>query len=437
METILHSLNNAWQLLLRESKVNPGLPFLITLSCSIPLGFAISNIAMALFFGASFLCLRNQKLKLERYFLVPIVLFVWIVISMIWTEDYSKTLRGITKMLPFILLPLPFLLGYTITKLQRDLLLKCYAYSMFGYAVFYLLKAIFRFFISGNIDVFFYHELVTFELNAIYVSVFFVLAFFILLQQKKTFLNILGCFILLILLLLLSSKNVVVVFGLLLLVFIVRNRESITFNNKTKLIGLLSTVLILATSIHFSKRYSDEIAVQRSKFENPQKYSVNPDGTHNVSLFEAWNNEKFTENDYFTGISLRVYLIRVFKEMLQERDRWYLGTGYYATDIYLKKSVEQKGMYPEYMRFNFHNQYIQIFAELGLFGFLLLILLLFRTVYISIITKDFTAFVFSILMISLFLTESFFHRQRGVLFFILFYCVFYVKKELRPQKKSS
>lgn len=434
MEHISTSLNNAWLLLLKESKANPGLPFIIFLSCSIPLGFAISNIAMVLFLVASFLSLRNQKLKLERYFLVPVVLFIWIVISIIWTEDYSKTLRGITKMLPFILVPTPFILGYTISKFQRDLLLKCYAYSMFGYAVFYLLKAIFRFFISGNIDVFFYHELVTFELNAIYVSVFFVLAFFILLQQKKTLLNIIGCFTLLILLLLLSSKNAVVVFGLLLLVYIVRNRENIAFNNKTKLIGLASTVLILATSIHFTKRYSDEIAVQRLKFENPQKDSINPDGTHNVSMYEAWNNEKFTENDYFTGISLRVYLIRVFKEMIQERDQWYLGTGYYATDTYLEKSVQQKEMYFGYTRFNFHNQYIQIFAELGILGFVLLTLLLFRTVYISLKTKDFTTFVFSILMISLFLTESFFHRQRGVLFFILFYCVLYVKKEIRPQK---
>ncbi|MFN3639308.1 MAG: O-antigen ligase family protein [Flavobacterium sp.] len=434
METIFHSLNNAWQLLLRESKANPGLPFLIILSCSIPMGFAISNIAMVLFFGASFLSLRNQKLKLERYFLVPIVLFIWIVISIIWTEDYSKTLRGITKMLPFLLLPLPFLMGYSITKLQRDFLLKCYAYSMFGFAIFYLLKAIFRFFISGNIDVFFYHELVTFELNAIYVSVFFVLAFFILLQQKKSFINTVGCFTLLILLLLLSSKNAVVVFGLLFLVYMFRNRDRIVLNSKMRWIGIVSIVLILAASIHFTKRYSDEITVQRSKFENPQKDSVNPDGTHNVSLYEAWNNEKFTQNDYFTGISLRVYLVRVFKEMVQERDRWYLGTGYYATDNYLEKSVEQKGMYPEYNRFNFHNQYIQIFAELGILGFALLILLLFRTLYISLKTKDFTTFVFSILMISLFLTESFFHRQRGVLFFVLFYCVLYVKKEVRPQK---
>jgi hypothetical protein len=38
--------------------------------------------------------------------------------------------------------------------------------------------------------------------------------------------------------------------------------------------------------------------------------------------------------------------------------------------------------------------------------------------------KDFVHFSFAILIISLFLTESFLSRQRGVLFFTLFYCIY-------------
>jgi O-antigen ligase len=39
-------------------------------------------------------------------------------------------------------------------------------------------------------------------------------------------------------------------------------------------------------------------------------------------------------------------------------------------------------------------------------------------------SKDFIHFAFSILMISLFLTESFLWRQRGVVFFTVMYCLF-------------
>ena len=73
----------------------------------------------------------------------------------------------------------------------------------------------------------------------------------------------------------------------------------------------------------------------------------------------------------------------------------------------------------------FHNQYVQNFAELGVIGFLLLLVILFINTKNAFATKDFIHIAFAILMISLFLTESFLWRQRGVLFFMLFYSLRY------------
>ncbi|HBK83023.1 MAG TPA: hypothetical protein DDZ41_05405 [Flavobacterium sp.] len=67
---------------------------------------------------------------------------------------------------------------------------------------------------------------------------------------------------------------------------------------------------------------------------------------------------------------------------------------------------------------------MQNFAELGLIGFLLLVAILFLNLKNTIKSKDFIHIAFAILMISLFLTESFLWRQRGVVFFTLFYCLF-------------
>ena len=77
-----------------------------------------------------------------------------------------------------------------------------------------------------------------------------------------------------------------------------------------------------------------------------------------------------------------------------------------------------------YQKKNFHNQYIQVFSELGFIGFVFLILILFVNLKNALKNKDFTHIVFAILMISLFLTESFLWRQRGVVFFTAFYCLF-------------
>jgi O-antigen ligase len=83
-----------------------------------------------------------------------------------------------------------------------------------------------------------------------------------------------------------------------------------------------------------------------------------------------------------------------------------------------------KGSSKGYQKMNFHNQYIQNFAELGVVGFILLLVMLFFNIKNAIKSKDFVHFTFAILMISLFLTESFLWRQRGVVFFTMLYCLF-------------
>ena len=57
------------------------------------------------------------------------------------------------------------------------------------------------------------------------------------------------------------------------------------------------------------------------------------------------------------------------------------------------------------------------------FGFLILIGMLYFNLKNGWKQKDFLHIVFAITMIILFLSESFFCRQRGVIFFITVYCM--------------
>jgi len=81
-------------------------------------------------------------------------------------------------------------------------------------------------------------------------------------------------------------------------------------------------------------------------------------------------------------------------------------------------------LYPGYGNYNFHNQYIQVFAELGIIGLLFLLIILISNVCKAFLAKDFLHIAFAVLMISLFLTESFLWRQRGVGFFIILFALF-------------
>ena len=157
-----------------------------------------------------------------------------------------------------------------------------------------------------------------------------------------------------------------------------------------------------------------------------------PNDVHYVSVKEAWTNLKFTPNDYFNGTAFRVYQFRIFTELIKENKVFFTGFGLNSSypkirakaihyNLYMgDKDVPNSG----YQSMNFHNQYIQSFADLGIFGFLLIVSILFINIKNAIKSKDFMHFAFAILMISLFLTESFLWRQRGVVFFTMMYCLF-------------
>ncbi|MBC7643343.1 MAG: O-antigen ligase family protein, partial [Flavobacterium sp.] len=145
----------------------------------------------------------------------------------------------------------------------------------------------------------------------------------------------------------------------------------------------------------------------------------------------AWTNTIFRANDYFPGTAFRVYQFRIFLEMMKENNIFWQGFGLNAS----YKKIEEKGIYYHlylgdatnnnqgYQTKNFHNQYVQNFAELGVFGFLILITMLFINLKNALKNKNFIHISFAILMISLFLTETFLWRQRGVVFFTMMYCL--------------
>ena len=71
--------------------------------------------------------------------------------------------------------------------------------------------------------------------------------------------------------------------------------------------------------------------------------------------------------------------------------------------------------------YNFHNQYLQTFAEIGIFGFVSLCLLLVFPFVLSIKNKDYLTISFLFIVGASFLTESMLERQAGVVFFAFFY----------------
>jgi len=429
MENTYNYSKNPFQDLKAETKQNPLFLFLLIVLITIPLGYAVNGIAVALCAVVTLITFKKENFSTNVNLALPVFLYVLMACSILWSKDVDATATALSKVLPILVFPLCFMAMQKFTTIQKQKVIHFYSLGILGYALFYIFRAIFKYVQSGDSAMFFYHNLVTEDVNAIHVSVYVAMAFFGFYQKPiKHRFDKMALIVLAVFIVLLSSKNIILVFVLLILFY-----ELFYFRatQKVKWITVLM-VALLALTVAFSSKIRDRFLIEFKA--NQQEGTINPDFTegvvYNVSVQQAWSKEKFQQNEYFAGTAFRVYQARIFKEMLQEDDIFFKGYGLNASDF----RIEQKGIEHNifqgdeknegYHKKNFHNQYIQIFAETGVVGFLLVVMIVLVNLVKSIKNKDFIHFCFAILMISLFLTESFLARQRGVVFFSLMYCLF-------------
>lgn len=402
---------------------------------SIPLKYIFGSIACILFLGVSFSTLHKIRFNFNKALILPVLLYLLMVLSLLWTRDQEATVSGLQKEVLFFLIPLAFLLVPNLAKIDTQKIFRYYSFGIVLYALFYFGNAIIRFIQTENKAVFFYHELVTLDLNAIYVAVFASFAMFYFIARKgKTLLEQIAIFILAVFIFLLSSKSIIFIDFLLIIYFYIYFAET---QNSVKLLTIASVTAFLVFSLVFVKEIRERFLIEyETAFVDNTLNDDFSGNIYNVSLNQAWNNEKFEQNHFFPGTAMRIYQVRIFTEMLKEQNIFFTGFGLEASQENIRKKANQHNLYPGYGDFNFHNQYVQTFAELGIFGFLILVAMLFFNIKNAIADKNFLHIVFSLTMIILFLTESFFCRQRGIVFFVVLYSIFNAvrmqKKELNP-----
>jgi len=438
MTNIYNSLKSVFQNLAKENKNNSSfIPTLLVL-VTIPLSFAINNVALGILIAVSLFTFRKKNFSLQTELIVPILLYFLMVFSCFWSVDIKSSLVALSKEIPLLLIPLCFLIFKTFFIEQKQKLVAFFSYSMLLYALYYVVRALIRYFISKDTRVFFYHGednedygLVPKLLNAIHVSVFVAVAFFhFFTKEIKTKADTFISILLFGFVMLLSSKNIVLVIFLLVLIYLFFFSKTA---HKMRLRNLLIFIAIVGLIFSFGRikqRFETEFQANTNKSISTNVIEGIPAVVHNVSVKEAWTNKMFTPNDYFNGTAFRVYQFRIFTELIKENNIFFIGLGLDASYPKIEEKAKYYNLYlgkngeDGYQNKNFHNQYVQNFADLGVFGFLLIVVMLFINFKNAIKSKEFVHFAFSILMISLFLTESFLWRQRGVVFFTMMYCLF-------------
>ena len=442
MENIFNFSKNVFQNLKQEYNNHPSLLFVLLALLCIPLGYAFNSISLTLLIIITLFSFKKENIRFDNHLIFPIALYLIMLLSFTWSVEKERTIVAIFKELPLLLFPICFLLFHSFSDFEKHKIIKGFSYGMVAFSLFYLVKAIVKYVINQDPSVFFYHELVTKDVNAIHVSVYMAVSFFyFLVKPIKTNFDKSALALLFLMVFLLSSKNIVVVFiGLLGFYYLFFSKTA----KKLRLRNLI-LILVLLFSLPFigkvKERFKQEYETIMTDSSINDVISKGAEKVYNVSIKQAWTNETFKPNDFFPGTAFRVYQFRIFTEFLQEEAIFWKGFGLDAS--YAK--IEEKGVQYNlflgdenqegYQKMNFHNQYIQTFAELGVFGFLLLLIMLALSIRNAIGSKNYFHIAFSVLMISLFFTESFLWRQRGVTFFIVMYCLLNTK--IKTEKTIS
>lgn len=388
--------------------------FLIgALLVSLPLRYAYSSMMLILLLAVALLSGFYHKKEMRIGYWISWGLFIGMILSLLWTENFAKSLRGLERQLPFLIIPLAFWFMPKLTKsvLYRALFIFSAGLSIlaFGLIVF----AAFSYYNGSSSDVFFYHKLLMpFDLNAIYISVMVSLSLlFMLFYRDRSTWNIIISVTLLIFLVLLSSKNLIMVTLLMGLIGFLISRKL----NRKKwgilfLIGGGIFTLLLFSPL--KERWDAEFS---------------------TDMTDALTCDGFSAVYPWTGTTFRLFQSRIFYESIRENNLWLTGFGINAAQDRIAEKQKEYFLYYGYHTYNYHNQYIQTFAELGVFGFVLLLLLFAVLIRSYIQHRELMVLFFIVIMASVFLTETYIWRQRGMIHFLTLYCLFI---HLFPGKKS-
>ena len=368
------------------------------------IGYAPSSIAMGIFisFAVRYAIIHKYRPKIDFRLVLPILLYLLFISTLFWTVNEKHTLSGLSQTIVLLLVPVAFIVIPKFTLKSFKIVLENFTRANVLLGLFFLTSAVVRYSKSYAMSDFTYHDLVSdLDLNAIYVSVVFVISLFYLLSKKgKTGIDISMIIFFSFFVLILSSKSVLF---LLILGYIIYN-ISHKVSKKKLILGLVLGLIIAG--------FGTKKTIERILFEKETKLS------------EAWTKSEFGQEYLWTGTSIRMLQLRILKEQIEEEAIFWKGFGLFASRDNVEKRHSQFNTFPVYHVYNYHNQYAQIMSETGIFGLALLLGMLAVLFVGALNTKNFLFLMFSITIPFVFFTESLLWRQIGLFIFIILYCLF-------------
>lgn len=360
-----------------------------------------------------------KQIKNNTPILLLVVLFLFYVAGMLYTENIKFGKEVIETKLSFIALPLALSTYATTYKIKYKSFLKLFVLGNSVNALICFIWAFYRFYkpvyvilydVPYNLgsSYFYYHNLSVFmhPSYASLYSVFALASIYYLVKQSFIKLNFLWIFtsiLLSIFILLLSSKAGWFCF----FIFICYFSFNLLRKQKTKyviaIVGAL-TILFLVLNVYTKHRFLIRL---------PQWNKI-------IEVIKGVDseNKKVTTSDDGSGSRILVWKAAIEVAL----ENFWVGTGTGDSKDKLLLKYEEKKMVNELaIKLNAHNQFLNTFIALGIMGLSLLLACFVIPIYYSFKNKIYIFLAFLSFCGINFLFEAMLEMQAGVLFFAFFF----------------
>jgi len=189
--------------------------------------------------------------------------------------------------------------------------------------------------------------------------------------------------------------------------------------------GIISMIIvfILSASIEIYQRLNKKFSILLMSLSVIVIFFLFQNRILNKIEWEYSNATNTAQNLSFDNSDLRIQSWYASSKVIKEH--FWLGTGPSNLTTELVKKYRLYGFArAENEHLNCHNQYLESFTELGIIGFLLILIITFYPLIVSIKEKKYLLFFLIVILSVNFMFESMLNRMSGVIFFMFFLSIF-------------
>ena len=379
---------------------------------TMPFGFNLNSLAVIFFciagaFQNSWLD-KKAQLRTNLLWILPVCLFFIFLASIIWDPNGVDALKALEKRTSFLFLPVVIA---SLQRLNKDVLKTAFfvfVVSVFIVCLCCIVRSTSNYLITKDYRIFFYQYLSQqMHLNAIYLSLYCAFCLYIIifysfikpgsLKFLKPIFAIILCLFFGSFILLLSSKTII----LISLFTIIGSVLFLSYRKHQLLKGVLFILLIVGAGglIIWNAPYIK----WRIQVTLPKKYEGSDDNQN--------------------GLAVRQKLWETSSNLIKKKP--IIGYGVkYANERLVEEFNKNDFQIAVENRYNSHNTYLQVLLNLGILGFIPLLILLLGALALAWKRKDYLFLMFISTIVLLGITEAIFEGQRGIVFVIFFLFLF-------------